>query len=233
VDRTIKREPPYRFRPQYCLLVFGPEAKTRVWLVFHGDVVYVDRNSSGDLTEEGKRVTANVTELTTLGIAFHQQRHYWIGKIVESNGRTRHTRLQLTQFVPKKDFTGVSKANAGIQAEISKDRERLWVSLSGLQDDELREHGGLTFANRPKDAPIFHLHGPLTFGLWSASLTRGSAASELRVTLGTAGLVQDAWAYRDYQGIPDHLHPVAIVTFPNADPKGSPIPVKTVLDQRC
>jgi hypothetical protein len=43
VDRTIVKEPSYKSKPKYCLLVFGPEAKTRVWLVQDGDTLYVDR----------------------------------------------------------------------------------------------------------------------------------------------------------------------------------------------
>src|SRR3989442_14684598 len=64
VDRTLSREPPYRSKPRYCLLVFGPEAKTRVWLVQDGDTLYVDRNGNGDLTEEGERVTAKKGDST-------------------------------------------------------------------------------------------------------------------------------------------------------------------------
>src|SRR6266702_3291632 len=45
IDRTIAKEPRYQSKtPKYCLLVFGPEAKTRVWLVLDRDVLYVDRN---------------------------------------------------------------------------------------------------------------------------------------------------------------------------------------------
>ena len=33
IDRTINKEPAYRGKPKYCLLVFGTEAKFRVWLV--------------------------------------------------------------------------------------------------------------------------------------------------------------------------------------------------------
>src|SRR2546423_744441 len=59
VERTIAREPAYRSKaPRYCLLVFGPEAKTSVWLVQDGDTLYVDRNGNGDLTEEGEKVLA-------------------------------------------------------------------------------------------------------------------------------------------------------------------------------
>src|SRR5215468_22156 len=56
IDRTIAKEPAYKSKPKYCLLVFGPEAKMRVWLVLDGDVLYVDRNGNGDLTEKGERV---------------------------------------------------------------------------------------------------------------------------------------------------------------------------------
>src|SRR5262249_24705247 len=59
IDRTIGKEPAYQNKPGYCLLVFGPEAKTRVWLVKDGAVVYLDRNGNGDLTEEGERLGAS------------------------------------------------------------------------------------------------------------------------------------------------------------------------------
>jgi hypothetical protein len=36
VDRSIRREPAYRSSPHYCLLVFGPKAEHRVWLVLDG-----------------------------------------------------------------------------------------------------------------------------------------------------------------------------------------------------
>ena len=62
VDRRVAREPAYRSRPKYCLLVFGPEAKTRIWLVQDGDRLYVDRNGNGDLTEADEKVNAEKSE---------------------------------------------------------------------------------------------------------------------------------------------------------------------------
>src|SRR5438128_9808598 len=57
IERTIAKEPAYQTKtPKYCLLVFGLDAKTRVWLVQDGDMLYVDRNGNGDLTEDGKSV---------------------------------------------------------------------------------------------------------------------------------------------------------------------------------
>src|SRR5205823_12604313 len=58
IDRAIKKEPAYRGKPRYCLLVFGPEATTRVWLVQDGDTLYVDRNGNGDLTEPVEKLAA-------------------------------------------------------------------------------------------------------------------------------------------------------------------------------
>src|SRR5687767_5410138 len=60
IDRTIRKEPTYQStKPLYCLLVFGPEAKTRVWMVLDDDVLYLDRNGNGDLTEPGERLEAS------------------------------------------------------------------------------------------------------------------------------------------------------------------------------
>ena len=59
VERTLRKEPVYKTKsPKYGLLVFGPEAVDRVWLVVDGDTLYVDRNGNGDLTEPGEKVAA-------------------------------------------------------------------------------------------------------------------------------------------------------------------------------
>src|SRR5947199_8649492 len=60
VERTIAKEPAYRTKaPLYGLLVFGPAAKTRVWVVLDGTDLYVDTNGDGDLTAPGKRFPGN------------------------------------------------------------------------------------------------------------------------------------------------------------------------------
>src|SRR5438477_8264550 len=70
-DRTLRKEPAYRGKPQYCLLVFGPGARETAWLVLdlvsepwdargERDALYVDRDGSGDLTQPGKRVAVTM-----------------------------------------------------------------------------------------------------------------------------------------------------------------------------
>src|SRR3954468_9376683 len=59
VARVIGKEPAYRSKaPEYCLLVFGPEAAARVWLVVDGDTLYGDLNGNGALPEAGETVQA-------------------------------------------------------------------------------------------------------------------------------------------------------------------------------
>ena len=52
IDRTIKKEPAYKGKPKYGLLVFGREAKTKLWIILDGTDLYVDKNGDGVLTTE-------------------------------------------------------------------------------------------------------------------------------------------------------------------------------------
>src|SRR4051794_40098852 len=55
INRTLVKEPAYQSKsPQYALLLFGPEAKLRVWVVLDGETLFVDRNGDGDLTGKDK-----------------------------------------------------------------------------------------------------------------------------------------------------------------------------------
>ena len=69
IDRTIKKEPRYVNKPKYLLVAFGPEAKFKVWVVVDGDVVYIDRNGNGDLTEEGERCSPANTQKNVVRVA--------------------------------------------------------------------------------------------------------------------------------------------------------------------
>src|SRR5262249_25537794 len=95
IDRTIAKEPKYQSKPKYCLLVFGPEAKTNVWLVLDGDVLYVDRNGNGDLTEEGEHVKVPAFSSSTCP-AWGRERSIEVGDI-SVRGLT-HTGLVISQM---------------------------------------------------------------------------------------------------------------------------------------
>jgi hypothetical protein len=86
IDRRLAREPVYQSNaPKYCLLVFGPEARTRVWLVLDGNTLYADRNGNGDLTEKNKALPIQGGWVN-------------IGEIAEPDRKVRHTNLRLRRY---------------------------------------------------------------------------------------------------------------------------------------
>jgi len=237
-DRTIRKEPTYQSKPKYCLLVFGVEAKTRVWLVQDGYVLYVDRNGNGDLTEKDKRVERNSTNAANSSFA--------AGDI--KDGSLTHTGLSVTQFVASpamigdaKEFDRIKKANpqpliwwVHVTAERSLDDTRplpkhikYVINGDGL--------GYLLFGDRPQDAPIIHLNGPWTLGLQDIKqhLTVGEK-SNLQLGVGTQGVGPGTFSFVLYPNtIPDKVYPEATVTFPAKGANAKPHTEKFTFMKRC
>jgi hypothetical protein len=105
LDRTIRKEPEYQTKsPRYCLLVFGPEARTRVWLVLDGDSLYVDRNGNGDLTEPDERTT--VPDFKTSDHPLYDgTREVNVGAV--QDGQVVHTELTFAQIRYRKTLEPV------------------------------------------------------------------------------------------------------------------------------
>src|SRR5262249_41957580 len=105
--------------------------------------------------------------------------------------------------------------------------------------DKYRQYASVQFADRPQEAPLLHVDGPLTMGLSDPAkqaLTRGNKSSEINAWIGTPGLAKrtSATVFLDHsKGVPSNLHPVVAIEFPNKDPKGKPIKITAVLNQRC
>jgi hypothetical protein len=178
IERAVAKEPKYQGKPEYCLLVFGPEAKFRVWLVLDGKVLYVDRNGNGDLTEPDKHMTPSRG-----GRGWFAFRP---GNIGTPDGKTKYFLNQLQK--------GEDGCEVCIRLE---DRSFTHAGSCGA--------GPLRFAERAKDAPIIHFLGPLALQRFDPSagsvsadckpgpLVRGQD-SNLAFTLGTPGLGQGTFA---------------------------------------
>jgi hypothetical protein len=197
IDRTIAREPAYRSKaPRYCLLVFGREAKTRVWLVRDGDVLYVDRNGNGDLTEPGERYTGT----TRPGVIA-----WSIGDIVEVDGRTRHTRLRV---------------------RLRRGRYSMGLrTAEGMYQEVGNELGALHFSPRARHAPIVHFSGPLTVLLGTQPRLVSGQEGGLIALIGTPGLGAGAATYSHSNAL-GKCKLVGKVEFPNPTPLAAPIQVK-------
>jgi len=217
IDRTIVKEPPYKGRPTYCLLVFGAEAKTRIWLVVDGNNLYVDRNGNGDLTEEGERVDG--TPLydrpgpagRVIGISFGLE------KLTKWNGKD--TRLMVLSN---------SKHD-------EDDVVNFFVGGEGLQNTVAGGAGGvLKFSTRPRDAPIIHFAGPMRMALRAEqTLIRSDKPQTFQAMIGTPGLGKGTFAAVNIGVVPKDMQPVAEFEFPNKKAGGDPIKVSVTLSERC
>jgi hypothetical protein len=105
-DRTIKAEPVYQSKsPRYALLVFGPQAKLRVWVATDGETIYVDRNSDGDLTEKGKRFPT-VADCKNIELA-------------DPDGKTRYVITGISAFKEEASATTHLMVSVDIKGPIS------------------------------------------------------------------------------------------------------------------
>ena len=163
IERKILKEPVYEGKPRYALLVFGKEAKTRIWIVNDGRKFYVDRNGNGDLTEPGEVVTnPNASGFT-------------IDQIVERDG-TVHNNLYL-----------YLNANDTFRMRLGQTRQlgNQFVGWGVMERP--------TWGDKPANAPIIHFKGPLTLERYGPMVTiprgdGGNRSYKLRLLLGTPGL---------------------------------------------
>ena len=172
LDRTINKEPAYQGQPKYCLLVFGPEATVRAWLVIDSTVLYVDRSCNGDLTGPGKQV--DITPMVKPGARGVQVS---AGNITEPDGKTTHTQLVVGRYI-----------NMNLSIRVAG--KRPWYA--GYHSNDLQ------FADRPQDAPIIHFGGPLTLALTDHPFHQPKFSpgkvGRLEVFIGSPGLGKSTFA---------------------------------------
>ncbi len=245
IERRLTKEPVYQAKPKYCLLVFGPEAKTKVWLIIDGDTLYVDRNGNGDLTEKDERIDLPKykKEEDSSSALIAGQREAKAGNI--HDGRFLHTDLEITQARLNLDYKPTDpdeqsfkrfaqSAPDGILYTVSLAVEtrsgRGRVQFTAVADTQ----GFLAFTDRLENAPVIHFDGPLQMGLQPLQkLLGGDKPTELHCWVGTPGLGVGTFAALVYVTkpgfVPDECHPTAEIEFPGI----KPVKTKVVLDRRC
>ena len=210
VQRSIAKEPTYQSKsPKFCLLVFGRDAQGRIWLVIDAERLYADRNSNGDLTDQGEMKRA-IT---------------WGGK-----GGTYFEFGALTVMDGKKVHLAVTHHPKGDQSD------RMTISVEGrdVQYAGSDWRGPLKFADRPQDAPIVHFNGPLSIRPFAEqSLVRGSGMQDFSTMIGTQGLGAGTFAPLYCDQVPKTVHPVAEIEFPPRMNDGKSLRIRVPLDQRC
>ncbi len=236
VPRTIAKEPMYETNPKYGLLVFGPEAATRVWLVHDGATLYADLNGNGDLTDPAERFAADESYHANDGTF-----RFKVGEIHE--GDRLHKSLSvytmnlqhLAQREPRVRDALVKHPKSrfyGMEIELQMPGRR-GTGLGGRVEhlvSPIDAHGLLVFADTPAEAPIIHFGGLWEITLFGTSTLTVGRQKEVYLGLGTPGLGPGTTAFAAYQNlVPDGLFPKLEITFPGE----TETTVEYVLQQRC
>ena len=218
IDRRLVREPAYRTKsPKYALLLFGPEARRRVWFVLDGEVLYVDRNDNGDLTERGER--------------FSQEAACKDVKIADPDGKTTYVIRSVKSSYSIYTPTARRKREAeGIPPELMVTVE-IRGPVSYWEYCDVQE-----MRSEPQKSMISHFHGPLTISPreinWKlpewAVLRHGRRASELQCVIGTMSEKHGCWVVvQTHKGdeclFSKDVRPVAHIEFPPKEAGGTTV----------
>lgn len=157
----LKTEPEYASeKPGYVLLVFGESSHLRVWIVVDEEFVYIDRNSNGDLTEEGERISvAEKHDIDTPNGLFRESRRYLLGDIPQSDAHPTYKKITLQQF------RGVTDKFLAVTPDDNRRKELLskYPHLGGqinVEIDDFKQNAGPDFLTVQENASIVHFDGP-------------------------------------------------------------------------
>ncbi len=175
IERKILKEPAYQTKKQeYCLLVFGPEAKLRVWLVLDGGTLYVDHNGNGDLTDPGERFPVGSDA----------------GDIDDPFGKTRHLRLVVFGTAKQRD-TDKNRGKIRILKIAGKYRQDCSPKYGSRPSEAPIIH-----FNGPVTLELDEPHERISkFGIGPAGILRRGREAYVPGHLGTPGLGEGSFAY--------------------------------------
>ena len=249
MNRPIKKEPAYRTKPRYCLLAFGTDAKTQIWLVLDGDVLYVDKNGDGDLTPAEERFTSTKEQNRSGDL-------YNVGDIAASGKIYTNVGIRIEKL---KDRASTYDDWPAFQKSISADPGALtyqvWAEVPPHRPikDVLGQpvarilqiapgadlNGLLQFAERPSATPIIHFGGPWTIWLNERQKFVLGRPEQFIAHIGTPGQGPGTFAMIQYHAfddrstlfVPTGAKPVLDVLFPAKE--NGPVAAHFVLEDRC
>jgi len=237
IERKLAVEPAYTSQPKYCLLVFGPEANTRAWLVQDGGLLYVDRNGNGDLTEPGEQVTASPKQSNAdEGVYLFEAGGIAEGALEHKNLLVHVSKLDSTDDAAKQYLADYPNARAyWIRLDVELPG---WKGAGvGGRVEQLVWHsdatGFLRWADRPEEAPIIHFGGPWRIVLSGDHRFTVDRETDIYLTFGTAGLGPGTTTAVAYEGVvPPEVYPTVEIAYA-ANPGEAPFKVLYELKGRC
>jgi hypothetical protein len=240
VDRAIAGEPTYKSKPKYCLLVFGPEAKTKVWLVQDGDTLYVDRNGNGNLTESGKKVAAEKRDGAEEG-----QFTFKIGEIRDGSLIHKNLRVSVSKIDHLAKMDEMAKAFLDQNPKARGYYIMVEMEMPGWHgtgvDGRVQQrasfidaNGVLQFADKREEAPVIHFGGPWQVSLFGAHKLTIGRETDVVLGVGSPGVGPGTTAWIDYDNvIPEKVFPTVEVTYSPKHPGDVPVRERYELKRRC
>lgn len=240
IERKLVKEPAYRTKPKYCLLVLGPEAKTRVWLVQDGDTLYVDHNGNGDLTEANEKVAADKTADIEDGI-------YTFNAGDLDDGPRLHKELTLDV----RNVNYLAEREDAVKALLKKDPKARGYHLSLAAEipghkgygsggrvqqmtGTVDRSGVLQFTDQPRSAPIVHFGGPWQVTLYDNLQLMIDRETDVVLGVGSPGIGPGTFTWTAYENlIPADRYPTLDVVYAPKRPGESPFREHYELKRRC
>jgi len=196
VDRTIRKEPAYKNTPAYCLLVFGPEAKTRVWLVRDGDRIYVDRNADGDLTGLGEAVDASKVRTVN---ASYRDKEFVVGTIAPLDKSGPHSDFKISAY--------------------SEDNGPWNYVLKLKVNGKIQQFAGWkpVFKESREKAPILHFGGPLhAQAIRHPNFSLKDKSPELSFRYLTDGVGESSAVSLGHEAVSRSIQPIVEIKWPGS-----------------
>lgn len=242
LKKSTLKEPSYRNKPEYALLVLGAKCEKQLWMVRDGDVLYFDRNGSGDLTAPEARVPMDAKASAPNEFDFV----FDIGKLPGIPGEPVNVQLVTRRL------SSLPELNSSMKQAVSRDANAVTYALhlqaqhpswKGLGVDGRLIHmvgpidhrGAFLFGKTAKDAPVIHIGGPLQI-LPYGDQPRIAAGSSREITLavGTPGVGVGSTAFIGYEKtIPPAALPSLEVKYANGMTGSQPLVQKQELKERC
>jgi hypothetical protein len=260
IPRKLSDEPKYASKePRYCLLVFGPKAETRIWLVLDlaydplrqkpgkTESLHADLNGNGKLTDAGERIPVTVKTVKRYSsIRFGESEEHEmdlpqfnVGDVKSADGKIIYKNLVVDvgwYVVGRPDREVTVSVDVPGQGRQSVGGDAFWFGPTAAKAPVIWFDGALTMRMAPSGLRYF----PIDYSGKEPAppyhevfpLVRGEKMP-LRAEIGTAGMGVGTFNVITCDRVPADVHPLAEVTFSNRDPKKPPIKVEVSLNKRC
>jgi hypothetical protein len=219
VERKIDKLPQLGPAPRFGLYLFGVDARTRVWAVLDKsdpksdvyDLLYLDRNGNGDLTEPGERLVGKPTKY-----ANEDCREFAIGELAVGGG------------APHKDFTITWTPTYGVRFKMLWHGGKTTFGGYGPTKDTYAPFGE-SVAKAPVFVPGYDR--PLAFESWMPDTLRRGQDADIRLFVGNRGDRAGAFSAVDDKFVAVEDSPFATLRY--QDGAGTAKELRFELRERC